>query len=274
MAIEQFTFKRVRRDFKRHFAPRRHSILLASLVFAFAVRPLIGDTGMGSALFSVAQVALLLVALYNINVDEMLGERDLLLSQSRRRRRIGWVLAAAAAMGRAYVIVFSHKPLADLAGLVCWLLFLVFVTLSELRSVLKQREVTGETICMAISVYLLLGFTWALLYGIMFQLHPESFAGLASATGGRPVEILRVFPVLAYFSLTTLSTVGFGDITPLTLQARYAAVAEAITGQFYLAILVARLVGLQMSRPASEPVKMHITSEIDPSTFISEEAER
>ncbi len=54
-----------------------------------------------------------------------------------------------------------------------------------------------------------------------------------------------------YFSLTTLSTVGFGDITPLTLQARYAAVAEGITGQFYLAILVARLVGMQMSRAAT-----------------------
>ena len=46
--------------------------------------------------------------------------------------------------------------------------------------------------------------------------------------------------MIRYFSLTTLSTVGFGDITPVTLQARYAAVAEGITGQFYLAILVAR----------------------------------
>jgi hypothetical protein len=46
----------------------------------------------------------------------------------------------------------------------------------------------------------------------------------------------------------TVSTIGFGDITPLSLQARYAAVAEGVTGQFYLAILVARLVGLQMSR--------------------------
>jgi voltage-gated potassium channel len=57
------------------------------------------------------------------------------------------------------------------------------------------------------------------------------------------------------FSLTTLSTVGFGDITPLTLQARYAAVAEGITGQFYLAILVARLVGLQMSQSAAQPLE-------------------
>jgi hypothetical protein len=55
-----------------------------------------------------------------------------------------------------------------------------------------------------------------------------------------------VLPIFVYFSLTTLSTIGFGDITPVTLQARYAAVAEGITGQLYLAILVARLVGMQM----------------------------
>ena len=89
-------------------------------------------------------------------------------------------------------------------GSICWLLFVLFVTESELRSVLKQREVTGETICMAISVYLLLGFTWALLYAVMFQLHPDSFGGIAS---GHPNEFLHIFPILGYFSLTTLSTI-------------------------------------------------------------------
>jgi sorbitol-specific phosphotransferase system component IIC len=103
---------------------------------------------------------------------------------------------------------------------------------------------------MAVSIYLLLGMSWVFLYAIIFYLHPDSFAGLAIATSGQSIEIRHLFPVLGYFSLTTLSTIGFGDITPLTLQARYAAVAEGITGQFYLAILVARLVGLQMSRAA------------------------
>jgi voltage-gated potassium channel len=192
------------------------------------------------------------VALYNINVDEMVGERGRLLTQSRRRRRLGWVLAAAAALARLFVILFPQSFLIDLTSSFCWLLFLLFVTLTQLRSLLKQREVTGQTICMAISVYLLLGFTWTLLYGVMFQLHPDSFGNLAAATPGHPVEVLHLFPVLGYFSLTTLSTIGFGDITPLTLQTRYAAVAEGITGQFYMAILVARLVGLQMSRPANQ----------------------
>ena len=65
----------------------------------------------------------------------------------------------------------------------------------------------------------------------------------------------QTIPVLMYFSLTTLSTIGFGDITPVTLQARYVAVAEGITGQFYLAILVARLVGMQMSQSPTQHAK-------------------
>jgi hypothetical protein len=246
----------LREVLRRHLAPRRHSALLAALIAAFAVRPLIGDTGASTALFGVALVLLLLVALYNINVDEVVGERGRLLAQSRRRLIVGWVLATAAA-GQRVAIFFVQSRMLDLAGSVCWLLFILFVTLGQLRSVLKQREVTGETICMAVSVYLLLGFTWALLYAIMFQVHPDSFGGV---TSGHPTEFLHIFPILGYFSLTTLSTIGFGDITPLTLQARYAAVAEGITGQFYLAILVARLVGMQMSQAASRQGELHTSA--------------
>jgi voltage-gated potassium channel len=252
MATERGPFEQLRGAIQRHFAPRRHSALLAAIIAAFAVRPLVGDSGAGSAVFGLALVLLLLVALYNINVDELVGERERLLAQSRRRRILGWALAAAAAVERIF-LVFVQSRMLNLVGSICWLLFLVFVTLSELRSVLKQREVTSETICMAISVYLLMGVTWGFLYVVMFQLHPESFGGLPAANPGHPTNLQTIFPVLGYFSLTTLSTIGFGDITPLTLQARYAAVAEGITGQFYLAILVARLVGMQMTQSPSRP---------------------
>jgi hypothetical protein len=107
-----------------------------------------------------------------------------------------------------------------------------------------------------VSIYLLLGLTWVFLYAIILHVNPDSFEGLVIAKSGHPVEIRHLFPVLGYFSLTTLSTIGFGDIIPLILQARYAAVAEGITGQFYLASLVARLVGLQMSRSAGQHVQL------------------
>jgi amino acid transporter len=248
--MKRSPLKRVRETFRRHFALHRHSALLVALVAAFAVRPLIGDIGTGSAVFSVVLVLLLLVALYNINVDDLIGERGRLLVQRRRRRLLGWALATAAAAERLLLFLHPNGTL-QLVGSICWLLLVLFVTLSQLRSLLKQREITGETICMAVSVYLLLGLSWAFLYAVMFQLHPESLGGLPAAQSGHPLEFQHVFPVLGYFSLTTLSTIGFGDITPLTLQARYAAVAEGITGQFYMAVLVARLVALQMSQAAS-----------------------
>jgi len=251
MAIQHTVLKRARVEVRSRVAQHRHTALLVVLIIAFAVRPLIGDTAPDAAVFSVAMVLVLLVALYNINVDQLIGERGHLLIQARRRLWLGWVLAAAAVLERVSAI-FVHGKMFELAGAISWLLFLLFVTLSQLRSVLKQREVTGETISMAVSIYLLLAVTWVFLYAIIFYLNPDSFGGLAIAKSGHPVEIRHLFPVLGYFSLTTLSTIGFGDITPLTLQARYAAVAEGITGQFYLAILVARLVGLQMSRTASQ----------------------
>ncbi|MGA9725395.1 MAG: potassium channel family protein [Candidatus Binatus sp.] len=225
-----------------------------ALITAFVVRAVIGDTGAGFILFSIALVFLLLVALYNINVDELVGERGVLLTQAKHRRLLGWILAAAAGTERIVTIV-APGPTLDLIGTFCWLLFVAFVTASQLRSVLRQREVTGETICMAVSVYLLMGFCWALLYAIIFQRHPESFAGIVAAGSIQSTHFQHIFPVFGYFSLTTLSTIGFGDITPITLQARYAAVAEGITGQFYLAILVARLVGMQMTQSASPQVE-------------------
>ena len=87
---------------------------------------------------------------------------------------------------------------------------------------------------------------------IIFQRHPESYAGIVAADPASRPTFSSNFPVFVYFSLTTLSTIGFGDITPITLQARYAAVAEGITGQFYLAILVARLVGMQMTQSPTQ----------------------
>jgi amino acid transporter len=250
MSIKASLLGQLREAIRRYFAPHRHSALLAAIIAAFAVRPLIGDSRASSAIFGVALVTILLVALYNINVDELVGERGRLLAQSRQRRILGWVLATAA-MAERIAVIFVQSWMLNLVGSICWLLFVLFVAFSELRSVLKHREVTGETICMAISVYLLLGFSWVFLYAIMFQLHPDSFGGLVAANSGHPAGIQSIFPVLGYFSLTTLSTIGFGDITPLTLQARYAAAAEGITGQFYLAILVARLVGMQMSQSTS-----------------------
>ena len=228
---------------RSRFIARRHSTLLIAIVVALAVRPLIGDTGLAPVVFSITLLAVLLIAVLTIQVDELRGEHDVLLAQRKRRNLVGWALALFAIADRVVVLI-APTPRLYVVSTVCWLTFLGFVTWSQLRSVLKQRAVTGETISNAVSVYLLMGMTWGLLYVVIFLRHPDAFSFGASP----PPQAQHIFPIFIYFSLTTLSTIGFGDITPVTLPARYAAVAEGITGQFYLAILVARLVGMQMSQ--------------------------
>src|SRR5262249_15819978 len=213
-----------------HFVRRRHTTLLVAIVIVFAVRPLIGDVGTGPVLFSLALMALMLVALYSVQVDELVGEREALLVERRRRRIVGGVLAVLA-IGERLGSMVVPSPRLYLVGSIGWMCFFAFVTWTELRTVLRPKRVTGETISLSISVYLLLGLTWGIVYSVLFQLQPQAFhfeSPVAPASA-------HMFSVLIYFSLTTLATVGYGDITPVTLQARYVAVAEGITGQLYLA---------------------------------------
>lgn len=238
----------LRKTLGRYLAPRRHTALLIAIVALFLVRPLIGDGGLATATFSTALLVLLLFALYAIQVDELVGERETLQAQRRRRALVGWALAVPAIVTRLSVILAPSSAL-YLSEAILWLLLFSFITWHLLRGVLRQKEITSETISMSISVYLLLGFTFGLFYILLHHLQPLAFS--FGSTSTPPSNEQQTFPILAYFSLTTLSTIGFGDITPVSLQARYAAVAEGITGQFYLAILVARLVGMQMSQAAS-----------------------
>jgi len=250
MSFEASLLGQLREEIRLRLAPRRHTVLLVAIVAAFLVRPLIGESGAGPIMFSTAMLVLLLLALYNIDVDELVGERETLLAQRRRRSIIAWTLGIPAIAERL-VVIFAPSASLYLAGSILWLLLFGFITWNELRAVLRQKEVTREVISMSISTYLLFGLTFGLFYIVLHDLQPNAF----SFGAGGPASEQQTIPVLIYFSLTTLSTIGFGDITPVTLQARYAAVAEGITGQFYLAILVARLVGMQMSQSTSGPAE-------------------
>ncbi|MGC1400105.1 MAG: potassium channel family protein [Candidatus Binatus sp.] len=247
MSVEATLIGQLRDEIHRRLAPHRHTALLAAIIAAFMVRPLIGDSGAGPIMFSSAMLVLLLLALYNIDVDELVGDRETLIAQRRRRSIIAWTLGIPAIVER-FVVVFSPSHSIYLAGSILWMLLFAFITWNELRAVLRQKEITREVISMSISTYLLLGLTCGLFYILLHDLQPNAF----SFGSGAPLSEQQTIPVMIYFSLTTLSTIGFGDITPVTLQARYAAVAEGITGQFYLAILVARLVGMQMTQSPTQ----------------------
>jgi hypothetical protein len=98
----------------------------------------------------------------------------------------------------------------------------------------NSRSISLAELNTAVSIYLLLGATWAALYGVIENLHPGSFQ-LGGHVTDRPSDLI-------YFSLVTLTTIGYGDIVPLTGEARMLAALEGVTGVLYVAITVAILV--------------------------------
>jgi hypothetical protein len=121
------------------------------------------------------------------------------------------------------------------------LVFFIVATWVAVKQVLFSGQIDGNAIVGAICVYLLLGMIWALLFSLVDGVQPGSFKGLAD-TGAN-----SHFMDLIYFSFVSLTTMGFGDITPVLPLARFLAYMEGIVGQFYLAILVASLVGARVS---------------------------
>jgi len=133
-SIEASLLAQLQEEIHRRLAPHRHTVLLAALIAAFLVRPLIGDSGAGPLFFSLAMLVLLLLALYNINVDEMVGERKTLVAQKRRRRIIAWALGFLAIAARLSVTLAPGRSL-YLADSFLWLLLFAFITWNELRAV-------------------------------------------------------------------------------------------------------------------------------------------
>jgi len=109
-----------------------------------------------------------------------------------------------------------------------------------LRSLLKTRTVSANEILGTINLYLILGFIWSYVYLFLEKHHPGSF-NLTVSDGQLAQKLL-------YFSFTTLTTLGYGDITPQTPTAQMPAVMEAIIGQFYVAIVVTYLLSLYISQ--------------------------
>ena len=125
-------------------------------------------------------------------------------------------------------------------GGVCDAAFVATLTVAILAHIFRERDVSADVIAGAIVVYLLLAVMWSQIYFVLETLRPGSFA-LANETGPATLALLR------YFSIVTITTVGYGDIVPVSAAARAFANLEAIVGQLYLVIQVAWLVGMHVS---------------------------
>jgi hypothetical protein len=209
-------------------APGRLRLLLLSLLLLFVGTGASAGTAHARAIEGMLLVLVIAAAVWDL--------------RSRGRERL---MAATLGAGAIVVSVLDvtvrirHLPVAAsamvaaFAGLVVWRAY---------TGVMRPDRAVADRILGAISVYLLIGLAWAKVYQTLDVVTPGAFrfpADTAWAATG--------LPRFAYLSFITLATVGYGDVTPATPIAGTLAWLEAVTGQLYLAITVARLVALSLA---------------------------
>ncbi len=163
------------------------------------------------------------------------------LDFGRRWRRM------VALMGLALFIINllnenDTLPALPVVNLVIWLAFFVAAAAFAARQVLLSGRVNSNTLVGSMAIYLLLGLIWATLYLIVLEFIPSAFNGIEYR------HWAENFSTAIYFSYVTLTSLGYGDITPASEVSRTLAYCESICGTFYLAIVVASLIGARAGR--------------------------
>ena len=208
-------------------AERRFLILFFTILVDWLVYPFLESSDATKTLLGCFSLATLFSALFSV-------------MQGRRLWRLALALGIPAVLSNV-LDMLSDAPDVSLASDVLFGSFLLFVTIVVLRAVLAATKVTSEVINGALCVYLLFGLVCGAAYVVLETIHPGSFA-----MSDRPHDAPELRRALLYFSYVTQTTMGYGDIAPATPPARSLATVQSITGQLYLAVLVARLVALQI----------------------------
>ncbi len=203
----------------------RFLFLLIAIILMFALRPFIVGVFRITYLMDIFFTVIFLSAVYAVS-----------------QKRVIFIVAIFISI--LTVVLLWLTRLTDIssfgiAGNIIGSLFFIFTVVMILDHLFKQEKVTSDMIMGAICVYFLIGLIWAFVFSTMEILQPGSFK---MAQG--PVSQ----PAFTYYSYVTLTTLGYGDITPISAPARSLSLLEAMTGQLYLAVLVARLVGLHISQ--------------------------
>jgi hypothetical protein len=216
-----------------------HSIMLASLVVLLVAFPIGRSVGGGGKLFSVL-LSLVLIAAVLVN--------------GRQR----WIFVVAILAGIGSVFGSAYAEVSGSLGVriaseSLGLALLCTATLVMFVSLVRADRVSLDTIVGGICVYLLIGLSFALAFILMTDLRPGIFIEGDQAIVRAVVDSSAHALTLLYYSFVTLTTLGYGDVRPLGETARMLAVAEAVIGQLYLTIFVARLIATYVARDRIAP---------------------
>lgn len=203
------------------------AVLVALIVLVFILYPLADLGGMGTALVDVVFGLVLISGV----IDAVKHHLAVVLVTTLAVLVILFQSVKLALPGVGTTAVHAVSSLLFLGSLMAVLLF----------QTLRVGPVTLHRIQGAVAVYLLLGLMWAHGYEFVALHDPGSFQP-ESLLSGRS----HLLPKFVYFSFATLTTIGYGDITPVHPLARSLAILEGLTGQLFPAILIARLVALEL----------------------------
>ena len=214
-------------------ARHAYAWLFASLLLTLAIAPVLG------AIESRANWHDMLIAV-NLILAVLTVTRD------RGFRPLAVLAFAFVVLRIGAALPFGLTGLLDWSDAL-WLALILYILVSMVRCALRPGPVDSERIFAALSTYLLAGLAFATGYWLMDQVWPGSFGGAAAQGLSRNDAV--------YFSFVTLATLGYGDVVPVSPPARGFALLEAVGGQLYIAVLIARLVSLTPAPRETGPTR-------------------
>jgi hypothetical protein len=173
------------------------------------------------------------------------------VSEERSTFRIGLALVVPAIVLN-WAAVWVESLALDVIGDALIVIFLVHLGYNLLRHVLGARQVDAEMIYGVLCVYLMLGLIWGVGYQVLDKVQPGSFHVPDQMVAAESGVANPDRSVLLYFSYVTITTLGYGDVTPVNDVARSLSMLEALLGQLFLVVLVARLVGMYTAAQSAE----------------------
>ncbi len=220
----------------------RHVWLLALLVGMEIVNPLLADETLAPRILSTALFIAVGVAVLSA------------VLRTKRQRYAGAALLGAAIaldIGRNVAPAAHQLPLDVMAGLIvaAFFLFVLSVILSELFT---TRRIGFNDVVGAFSGYVLIALIWGRLYTVVWLLVPRSFS-ISPDIKWQLGNWHTLHTLFDYYSLTTLATVGYADITTIAPASNNLVWLEVMCGQFYLAVVVATIVGIKISQALTAP---------------------
>lgn len=218
----------------------RHSAILVSLIVLLVALPL-GQAVSGATMRFPLLLALVLISAVIVN--------------SHQR----WIFVVASLFGIGSLAGIGYAEIFDshsvrIAGELLSLALLGFTTLVMFNSLIRADRVSRDTVVGGICVYLLIGLCFTMIFILMTDFNPGALLDGDQPIARSASDSSAHATTLLYFSFVTLTTLGYGDVMPQGDMARMFAVAEALIGQLYLAIFLARLVALyvvSVRRPSS-----------------------